>query len=267
MTLPRALLLSLLTSVAALSAAGCAANADSSDDPSAQPAEEDDGAGGYAAESVLGPIAVGAQLRTTAALRLRNGPSTSAGIILVIPAGAIVTVVASAPSGGWYHVGYSGHEGWSYGTYLDRVSGSSSPPPPSSGGGLSCSHVQWWNSALTYSSMSYGWHDTDLDVRHGTPVQLRHASRLDKHGVYGWGWMPEFTDLVTGQRFRFLHLLPSDRYTTSVGTTYAAGTVVGLSGGDTKDTGLGTYSTGQHLCVQSLAAYRSVFPAGHDACK
>src|SRR4051812_44937620 len=117
MTFPRALLLSLLTTFAGLSAAGCAANADSGDDPSEQPAEEDDGVGGYAAESVLGSVTVGAELRTTAPLRLRTGPSTSAGIILVIPAGGIVTAVASAPSGGWYHVRYSGHEGWSYGSY------------------------------------------------------------------------------------------------------------------------------------------------------
>ncbi len=133
---------------------------------------------------------------------------------------------------------------------------------------LSCSHVQWWNSALTYGPyMSYGWWDTDLAVSSGTPVQLRHDSRLDKHGVYGWGYMPEFTDLVTGHRFRFLHLRPAYQYATSTGTVYPAGYVVGLSGGDTADTGLGPYSTGAHLCVQTLDAYRACFPTGHDACK
>ncbi|MGZ5970106.1 MAG: hypothetical protein ACXWP4_20690, partial [Polyangiales bacterium] len=150
-----------------------------------------------------------------------------------------------------------------YGAYLDRVS--SSAPPPSSGS-LSCSRLQWWNSYITSDTWGNGWNDTDLGVSHGTPVQLRHAARLDKHGVYGWGWMPEFTDMVTGKRFRFLHLLPSDRYTTSIGTVYPAGTIVGLSGGDTAATGLGKYSTGAHLCVQTLSGFRNVFPAGHDAC-
>ncbi len=136
------------------------------------------------------------------------------------------------------------------------------------GAGLLCSHVQWWNSALTYGPyMSYGWWDTDISAGSGTPIQLRHDSKLDKEGVYGWGWMPEFTDQVTKQRFRFLHLRPSAKYTTAIGTVYPAGTIVGLSGGDTADTGLGKYSTGAHLCVQTLAEYRTAFPAGKDACK
>jgi hypothetical protein len=132
---------------------------------------------------------------------------------------------------------------------------------------LSCSHLQWWNSYITYFHMSYGWYDTDLGVAGSTPVQLRHDSRLDKHGVYAWGYMPEFTDMVTGKRFRLLHLRPANQYATSNGTIYPAGYVVGLSGGDTADTGLGPYSTGAHLCVQTLEPYRNVFPAGHDACK
>jgi hypothetical protein len=136
------------------------------------------------------------------------------------------------------------------------------------GGGLVCANLQWWNSALTYGPyMSYGWWDTDLAVASHTKVQLRHDSKLYKEGVYGWGWMPEFTDQVTGEKFRFLHLQPTAKYTTSIGTVYPAGTIVGLSGGDSAETGLGTYSTGAHLCVQTLDAYRTVFPAGKDACK
>lgn len=133
---------------------------------------------------------------------------------------------------------------------------------------LSCSNVQWWNRSINYGPyMSYGWWDTDLNVSGSTPVQLRHDSRLDKHGVYGWGYMPEFTDMVTGYRFRLLHLRPAYQYATSDGTVYPAGYIVGLSGGDTYDTGYPTYSTGAHLCVQTLQPYRTVFPAGWDACK
>ena len=149
---------------------------------------------------------------------------------------------------------------------------SHNPPgvPDTCAGVLACSNVQWWNSALTYGPyMSSGWWDTDLAVSTHTKVQLRHASRLDKHGVYGWGFMPEFTDQVTGKRFRFLHLqiAPSLQYANVDGTIYPAGFVVGLSGGDTADTGLGTYSTGAHLCVQTLDTYRNCFPTGKDACK
>ena len=134
-------------------------------------------------------------------------------------------------------------------------------------GSLLCRYVQWWDVRLTYGPyMLGGWWDTDIAVSSGSPVQLRHASRLDRENVYAWGWMPEFTDTVTGARFRFLHLRPSARYLRGVGTVYAAGTIVGLSGGDTADTGLGPYSTGAHLCVQTLLGWRTAFPAGRDAC-
>ena len=131
----------------------------------------------------------------------------------------------------------------------------------------SCNYEQWWNTYLTYQSIDFGWHDTDIGVRSSTPVQLRHDSRLYKTGVYGWGYMPEFVDLVTGEKFRFLHLRPQHQNATNVGQVYPAGFIVGLSGGDTGDTGLPTYSTGAHLCVQSLAPYRQVFPSGVDPCQ
>lgn len=138
------------------------------------------------------------------------------------------------------------------------------PPPP---GTLMCSALQWWNATLTYQHMSSGWVDTDLRVAAGTPVQLRHNARLDRHGVYDWGYMPEFTDMVTGMRFRYLHLRPQNQYATTVGRVYPAGFIVGLSGGNTTDTGYPTYSTGSHLCVQTLVPYRSAFPSGMDACR
>jgi hypothetical protein len=135
-------------------------------------------------------------------------------------------------------------------------------------GTLACSALQWWNSALTYGPyMDYGWWDTDLAVSHDTPVVLRHDSKLYKTGVYAWGYMPEFVDLETNEKFRFLHLRPQHQLATNVGQVYPKGTIVGYSGGDTADTGLGTYSTGAHLCVQTLDAYRTVFPTGKDACE
>lgn len=135
------------------------------------------------------------------------------------------------------------------------------------GTGLLCSNVQWWNASITYGPyVSYGWWDTDLAIGDRSRVQLRHDSQLYKTGVYGWGYMPEFVDQATGKKFRFLHLHPDSQWATAVGTIYHAGYVVGLSGGGTADTGYGTYSTGPHLCVQSLDTYRNTFPAGTDAC-
>lgn len=130
-----------------------------------------------------------------------------------------------------------------------------------------CGELQWWNSYITYEHISSGWRDTDLGVRSGTRIQLRHTSRLERTGVYAWGYMPEFTDLATGARFRFLHLRPQNQWATDVGRVYPAGYVVGLSGGDTRDTGLGPYSTGSHLCVQTLWSYRDAFPRGNDVCR
>lgn len=130
-----------------------------------------------------------------------------------------------------------------------------------------CGELQWWNTYITYEHISSGWRDTDLGVRSGTRVQLRHTSRLERTGVYGWGYMPEFTDLSTGARFRLLHLRPQNQWATNVGAVYPAGYVVGLSGGDTRDTGYPTWSTGQHLCVQTLWTYRAAFPRGDDACR
>ncbi len=150
--------------------------------------------------------------------------------------------------------------------------------------GLSCGSLQWWNSVIGYAYVSSsGWYDTDLLVRADTPVALRHDSRLDRTGVYAWGYMPEFTDLVTGQRFRLVHLRPQAQYATSVGRVYPSGFIVGISGGDTFDTGYCravpgcspvscsggscVYSTGSHLCVQTVVPYRSVFPSGREACR
>ena len=125
--------------------------------------------------------------------------------------------------------------------------------------------LKWWNSAFTSQRwQSFGWQDTDLAVKSSTPVQLRHASKLIDHGVYGWGYMPTFIDTVTGDKFRFLHLRPQHQWATHIDNTYPAGFIVGVSGGDTSDTGLGVYSTGPHLCVQTVADFRSVFPAGQS---
>lgn len=96
-------------------------------------APEDDGTDGRGAESVVGTVAAGATLKTTANLNLRSSASTSAKILHVIPQGAMVTVVSGTPKSGWYNIKHAGVTGWSFGVYLDKTS--SSTPPPSGGGG------------------------------------------------------------------------------------------------------------------------------------
>jgi cell wall-associated NlpC family hydrolase len=73
---------------------------------------------------------VGGKAKVTAtSLNLRSGPSTSNAIILSMPNGAIVDVLAE--SNGWYKVTYNGKTGWCSGTYLAPVT-TSTPPPANS---------------------------------------------------------------------------------------------------------------------------------------
>ncbi len=73
--------------------------------------------------ALTGTLTVGASLKTTANLNLRSGPSTSNSVRLVMPSGSSVTVMAAAPSGGFYSVKYNGTTGWSSGQYLKLDTG------------------------------------------------------------------------------------------------------------------------------------------------
>ncbi len=152
--------------------------------------------------------------------------------------------------------------------------------PPAAGPAPLCQAPLWWNDpAIVPESVSVNqtggfttsW-DLDLELPSGTPVQLPHAAQLLAQAAYPWGWQPTFVDLESGHVFRFLHLRPQDAKATQVGALYAAGTVVGLSGGDTLDTGFGRdceghpCSTGAHLCVQSDVHVQTMFPPGGPAC-
>ena len=140
----------------------------------------------------------------------------------------------------------------------DSQDGTADPSSVSADDLVSCRSIQWW----------YGYRITSNVHESSTPIQLRHASKLVASGVYAWGWMPTFVDQITGRKFRFLHLRPQHMWATQIGHVYPAGTVVGVSGGDTWDTGgKGRgYSTGPHLCVQTLSGFRSDFPATRDSC-
>ena len=51
-------------------------------------------------------------------LNLRDGPSTADGVILVMPPGAVVTVIGKIDNG-FYPVRYRGEEGWAHDKYLE----------------------------------------------------------------------------------------------------------------------------------------------------
>ena len=75
------------------------------------------------------------QAVTTAGLNLRSNPNMSATVLLVIPAGATVTVTGGGQNG-FLPVSYSGRTGWASANYL-REAGNpgTAPTPPAPGGG------------------------------------------------------------------------------------------------------------------------------------
>jgi len=76
----------------------------------------------------------GSRAQTTTDLNLRRGPSTSNSIILTMPRGAVVDVLAR--SSAWYSVSYRGTTGWAHGNYLETLAtgGTTNPPPTSTSG-------------------------------------------------------------------------------------------------------------------------------------
>lgn len=97
---------------AALAACSCAAT---TEDPVADDSEAE-------GALTIGSHPAGTVLRATADLNLREGPSTSRRVVDIIPKGTQVTLVAAAPSGGFYQVRFRTTVGWSSGKYLDVVS-------------------------------------------------------------------------------------------------------------------------------------------------
>jgi uncharacterized protein YraI len=70
------------------------------------------------------------------ALNLRDGPSTSAGIITVMPDGAVVEVLGGNDNG-FTPVRYNGSEGWAFADYLSTGSGNArTGPGTGNSGGL-----------------------------------------------------------------------------------------------------------------------------------
>jgi uncharacterized protein YraI len=73
---------------------------------------------GWMSEKYLQIENVATTMRVLESLNLRAGPSTADGVILVIPAGADVTVTGDAQNG-FLAVTYQGQSGWVFAQYLD----------------------------------------------------------------------------------------------------------------------------------------------------
>ncbi|WP_411731806.1 SH3 domain-containing protein [Paeniglutamicibacter sp.] len=78
--------------------------------------------------SAPAPSTLPATVRTTANLNLRTGPSTAYAILLTIPQGTTVKVLARA-SNGWYKVSYAGRTGWVSNAYVTTSTGTSTQAP------------------------------------------------------------------------------------------------------------------------------------------
>ena len=98
-------------------ALGCAAPTADDGDPAddSQPS----------ADALSANVAAGTSAKTTANLRLREGPSTSDATLRVLAKGSTVTIVDAAPQNGFYHVSADGDDGYCSGSYL--VLGGGSP--------------------------------------------------------------------------------------------------------------------------------------------
>lgn len=66
--------------------------------------------------------------RVTEALNMRSGPNTTSGVILVMPAGANITLTGST-SGSFLQLKYNNRTGWAHKDWI-RITTAATPPPP-----------------------------------------------------------------------------------------------------------------------------------------
>ena len=85
-------------------------------------------AGAVAARPMLASASETGYYRTTSVLNLRSGPGTGYGVIVVMPANAMVTSLG-AISNGFRKVSYLGTVGWAHQDYLVVTNGGSTDSP------------------------------------------------------------------------------------------------------------------------------------------
>lgn len=186
-------------------------------------------------------------------LSLRDGPGQDHPVLLVMPEGAIVDVLAG-PVDGWYQVTYEATTGWAFGDYLAIFAPGDEPPatagfnfllPWQAGATFTCTQGHNGGSHTGYNA--YAW---DFGMPVGTPIVAASSGvvRAAKGDSAGGGCDPAFVDeanyvVVTrsdGFESLYVHL---SAVAVPVGAVVHRGDLVGYSG----QTG---YSCGPHLHYQ-----------------
>lgn len=150
-----------------------------------------------------GTAAVGDTYRTTMELNLRSGPGTEYEILIAMPEDAVVTLLAAAPTNGFYNVKYASLTGWASAKYLVAAPGATVvDTPPAAPGSVDDIDafakttldraLEWVKIKMPYCGGSN--HGTDY-LCGGTCVRTGiHASsvwdpyRTDCSGFVSWSW-------------------------------------------------------------------------------
>lgn len=177
--------LALFVALTAAGSFGCSAaphDADSSE------LQEDPGVQG---EGVSGALKAGQELKATANVNLRKGPSTGDSVLHVIPSDATVTVVDATPSNGFYKVKHNGSVGWSSGKYFVPVGGSAG----SVANGSSLTATAGVNLRkgpdTTYAVIEVVPSGADVTVVDGSPQNGFY--KVDYKGTVGWSSAQYYT--------------------------------------------------------------------------
>ena len=180
-----------------------------------------------------------------AGLRLRTGPGVSYAILLVMPEGATVEVIAG-PNVGWFEVTYQGSTGWANGDYLETAPiGANNLLPWAAD--VAFYVTQGHNSGSHVGNGAWAW---DFGLPFGTPVHAAHFGtvRLVKgdssvggcSSVYANDANYVIVDQGNGYESLYLHLSST---VVTAGQRVDRGDVVGYSG----QTG---WACGPHLDMQ-----------------
>ncbi len=180
-----------------------------------------------------------------AGLRLRSAASSASSVILVMPEGAFVQVIAG-PSGAWFRVTYEGVTGWAHGDYLRTHLGGANNLLPWTAN-VAYAVTQGHNGGSHTGLGAWAW---DFGMPIGTPVRAAHfgTARLVKgnstvggcSSVYANDANFVIVDQGNGYESLYLHL---NSVAVTQGQAIERGDVVGYSG----QTG---WSCGPHLHFQ-----------------
>jgi uncharacterized protein YraI len=118
----------------------------SSDETVAISSEEEPTVNALAQDDSASTMAIGGpgSAVTTAPLNLRSGPGTGNPVLLVIPAGATVSVSGDAQSG-FLPIAYNGSSGWASADFIAQDGGSTPAPAPSTGTGTTMAPLNFRN--------------------------------------------------------------------------------------------------------------------------